>query len=166
MSRKYEIEVEGIPGTLTVVPSLMTRPRLYYGNERLQRSGTKGSASRYRIVADSGREEELLLGQDITGAPTLIFRGRKYPLERPLVWWEWALCLLPLLAVAPFVLFSGALGGALGAFVGVIGTMLCAKFCRAQTNTLPKVAYAAGGALLAFLIMYLVLRLLAALLAV
>lgn len=110
MENKYAIEVNGNTGKIAVVRSWTGSLKLYYRDECVPRTDRKGPAARYRIVTDAGQKEELLLRQDTTDVPTSIFRGRKYPLGRPLLWWEWLLCLIPLLAAMLFAVFHGAIG--------------------------------------------------------
>ena len=162
---RYEIEIDGLPGKITIIPSSMGfgRPKLYYREEYMLQTGRKGSVACYRIVADTGREEELLLRQDMMGAPTLIFREQKYPLARPLLWWEWVLCLIPFLAVMPFAVFHGAVGGALGGTIGILSLMACANFVRKQKNFLLKIGYSVIDAGVSILLFHIVMRLVASL---
>ena len=167
MKKRYEIEVDGLPSEIAIVPSSMGlgRPKLYYRDECVPRAGRKGSAERYRLVTDAGREEELLIRQDMTGAPILIFRDRKYPLERPLLWREWVLCLLPLAVAMPFALRYGAIGGALGGFIVVWSMITCANLLRGQKNIWLKIGCSIVNAGISILLIFVIIRIVVRLLA-
>ncbi len=122
------------------------------------RAGRKGSAERYRLVTDAGREEEFLIRPDMTGAPILIFRDRKYPLERPLLWWEWVLCLLPLAVVVPSMLISGAIGGGIGGLIVALNMRTCAYFLRGQMNFWLKIGVSIANAGVSILLFFVLVR--------
>ena len=110
MKKRYEIEVDGLPSEIAIVPSSMG-------------------------------------------------------LERPLLWWEWVLCLLPLAVAMPFALRYGAIGGALGGFIVVLSMITCANLLRGQKNIWLKIGCSIVNAGISILLIFVIIRIVVRLLA-
>lgn len=132
--QNYTIRLDGLDEEVRLeYPSIWKAPRLYYGGRLLKPEG--GLKKKY-VLRHDGLEEPLQLKQDLSMAPTLVWRGVAYRTDRPLRWWEWALSCLPILLIT----YGGAIGGALG----VVSTMFIASQMRRKINVVMKILLALG----------------------
>lgn len=110
----------------------------------IEQKKMKGLKRRYLLEDDNGSQAIVEVKSVIDPIPTIVIDGEKISLAPPMVWYEYVLLCLPLLLIL--------IGGAIGAFVGIVGATINASFIRGHGSTLARYGYA----LLVTLICYLV----------
>ena len=110
----------------------------------IEQKKMKGLKRRYLLEDDNGSQTIVEIKSVIDPIPTIIIDGEKISLAPPMAWYEYVLSYLPLLLII--------IGGAIGAFVGIVGATINTSIIRGQGSIVARY----GGTLLVTFICYLI----------
>ncbi len=117
-----DFTVPGVAGNLRLEHTFSSR-RLFQNGREVVRRGRK-----FKVTNDRGEPETLRIILNLPDfASTAVFRKQKTVLEPALATWQY------LLGAVPMVLLF--VGGAIGAVVGMLGSMLIFRFLRSGGST-------------------------------
>lgn len=110
----------------------------------IEQKKMKGLKRRYLLEDDNGSQTIVEIKSVIDPIPTIVIDGEKISLAPPMAWYEYVLSYLPLLLII--------IGGAIGAFVGIVGATINTSIIRGQGSIVARY----GGTLLVTFICYLI----------
>lgn len=99
----------------------------------IEQKKLKGLKRRYQLEDDNGSQAIVEIKSLIDPIPTIIIDGEKIQLAPPMAWYEYVLSCLPILLIF--------FGGAVGAFVGIVGATINASIIRGKGSVVARYVY-------------------------
>lgn len=140
---QYPVHLPGFEGRNIVVEAsgIFGGPKLLIDGQRAPKGAKRGQ---YLLRRSSDGREVVASFKSVfpDPIPLLIVDGQTMRLAEPLAWYQWLFAAFPLL-----LLF---IGGALGGFLGALGTMINASLFRSSLPTAARYALSALVGLVSF----------------
>jgi hypothetical protein len=139
----YPLQVEGFEGQTIVVqtPGLISGAKLLVNGQPAPKGKKRGEMALRRT---DGREVSAKWASTLVDLSGVVIDGQKIEFVKPLRWYEYVWCIIPILLI--FV------GGALGGVVGAIAFFINLRILRSSLNVALRYLLSGGVTVLAVIV--------------